>query len=229
MPAIGKHRPTREGGLAEAPAAEFETALDTHPFAWAQLVFYHRGPEWPLSIKTAPGRRKLSTALKRNFEGFGDRRVLRAGFIGRRTEQHRIRSRLRAGARVFVFQGLGGLGKSTLAQEILPWLTNSDKNICTIWCQEAEKSEGPRAEALVTQLLAYCRKRFGLDWEGVVQQVDQVAGDESGKRFLYFLHALVQNAPDLVLYLDNLESLLNGPEGGDEAGLLVSGRSRRCR
>ena len=212
-----KVRPARSPGLAEA-APEFETALDTHPFAWAQLVFYHRGPEWPLSIETAPGKRKLSTALKRNFEGFGDRRVLRAGFIGRRTEQHRIRSRLRAGARVFVFQGLGGLGKSTLAQEILPWLTNSDKNICTIWCQEAEKSEGARAEALVTQLLAYCRKRFGLDWEGVVQQVDQVAGDESGKRFLYFLHALVQNAPDLVLYLDNLESLLNGPEGGDEAG-----------
>ena len=210
----GRHRPARAHGLAEDQAG-FEQAVDTHPFAWAQLVFYHRGPEWPLSIETEPGKRKLSTALKRSFEGFGDRKVLRAGFIGRRTEQHKIRKRLRNGDKVFVFQGLGGLGKSTLAQKILPWLTGDEANVCTIWCQEAEKSEGPRADALVTQLLAYCRKRFGHQWEQVVQQVDQVAGDDSGQRFLCFLQVLVQNAPGLVLYLDNLESVLNGPEDGD--------------
>ncbi len=206
-------RPARAVGLAEEQAA-YQPAIDTHPFAWAQLVFYHRGPEWPLSTMPDAGRREISRVLKRSFEGFGDRRVLRAGFIGRRTEQHKIRKQLRAGARVFVFQGLGGLGKSTLSQKILPWLTDDAANVCTIWCQEVEKSEGTRADTLVTQLLAYSRKRFGLDWEQVVQQVDQGAGDDPALRFLNFLHILVQNAPSLVLYLDNLESLLIGPEDG---------------
>ncbi|MGH1477945.1 MAG: tetratricopeptide repeat protein [Geminicoccales bacterium] len=207
------HQPARVG-LAEAPAAAFEAAIDAHPFAWAQLVFYHRGLEWPLSIES--GKRGhgdlFKRSFKRSFEGGGDRRVLRVGFIGRRREQQAVRRRLRAGARAFVFQGLAGLGKSTLAEETLPRLTDSDRNICTLWCQEAAKSEGSLADALVAQLLAYCRKRFGLEWEQVVQQVDPVAGDDPAERFRYFLEILVQNAPGLVLYLDNLETLLVGPD-----------------
>ena len=198
----GRHRPSRSA-IVEA-VADLDVAADTHPFAWAQLVLYRRGPEWPLSIPIPAGRRgRGARVLRRTFEGFGNRRVLMAGFIGRRIEQHRVRRRLREGAKVLVFQGLGGLGKSTLAQQVLPWLTE-DANVCTLWCQEVE-GEANRAEALVGQLLAWCRQRFGLDWEGVVQQVDQAAGDDPAKRFVYFLQALVRNAPGLVLYLDNLE------------------------
>ena len=68
------------------------------------------GPEWPLSVATPKGKRRIAAVLQRKFEGFGDRRVLSTGFIGRRVEQHKVRQRLREGARVFVFQGLGGLG-----------------------------------------------------------------------------------------------------------------------
>jgi len=188
---------------------------DAYPFAWSQLVFYRRGPEWPLSVAVPAGKRLASRVLQRRFEGFGDRKVLKAGFIGRRLEQHKIRRRIRQGARVLVLQGLGGLGKSTLAQRVLPWLTDEEANVCTLWCQEVESQQN-RAEALVGQLLDYCRKRFGLDWEGVVQQVDQAAGDDAAKRFVFFLQVLVQNAPGLVLYLDNLESLLIGPEDESE-------------
>ena len=211
----GRHRPGPSRSAA-APAVGQENATDTHPFAWAQLVFYRRGPEWPLSVPTPAGKRRAIGVLRRTFEGFGDRRVLSTGFIGRRVEQHRVRRRLREGARVLVFQGLGGLGKSTLAQRVLPWLTEESANVCTLWCHEVEGAPN-RAEALVGQLLAYCRQRFGLDWEGVVQQVDQAAGDDPAKRFVYFLQALVENAPELVLYLDNLESLLVGPTDDTES------------
>jgi|GEM_PF-1787132 len=193
-----------------------QTAIDTHPFAWSQLVFYRRGPEWPLSISQPAGQRPTSKALQRHFEVFGDRKVLKTGFIGRRVEQHKIRRRIRQGDHVLVLQGLGGLGKSTLAQRVLPWLTDEAANVCTLWCQEVE-GEQNKAEALVVQLLKYCRDRFGLDWEGVVQKVDQAAGDDAAQRFVDFLGTLVQNAPGIVLYFDNLESLLIGPEDDSES------------
>ena len=112
-----------------------------------------------------------------------------------------------------MLQGLGGLGKTTLALHMLRQLLHAGDDLCTLWCQDAEKAETPEgiAEALVGQLLEYCRKRFGPDWESVVQEVDRTAGDDPARRFAAFLGTLLANVPRLVLYLDNLESLLVGP------------------
>ena len=113
--------------------------------AWAQLVALTAvGLNGRCLYRPQRASVLRGPALKRSFEGFGQRRVLSAGFIGRRLEQHRIRQRLNEGARVFVFQGLGGLGKSTLAQRILPWLTDDVGNICTLWCQEVKTSRTGR-------------------------------------------------------------------------------------
>lgn len=187
------------------------------PFAWAQLVFYHHGPGHPLSLPAAQGEREPEEALRRTFTGVGDRRVLSTGFIGRRSEMHEVRRRVRRGDRVFVFQGLGGLGKSTLAFHVLPMLQREEGEILALWCQEAEQQPN-RLEALVGQLLDYCRKRFGLDWEQVVFRVDRTAGDDPFQRFSKFLQVLLRNMPWLVLYLDNLESLQIGPRDSEAEG-----------
>ncbi|HEV8344941.1 MAG TPA: tetratricopeptide repeat protein [Vicinamibacterales bacterium] len=111
---------------------------------------------------------------------------------------------------MFVLQGLGGLGKTTLAFHLLPMLGADEEDVCTLWCHETENESNP-AEQLVGQLLAFCRERFGVEWEIVVQQVDREAQDDSAQRFQSFLEALLPKVERLVLYLDNLESLLVGP------------------
>ena len=47
------------------------------------------------------------------------------------------------------------------------------------------------------------------EWESVVQQIDKLP--EAANRFAACIQVLAQNLPRLVLYLDNLESLLVGP------------------
>src|SRR5262249_42923161 len=189
------------------PGGAADPALDTHPFAWSQLVLYQRGPDHPLSRPAPPGRRRREeNVLHRTYLDAGDRRILSTGFIGRRTELHRIRKRLREGGRVFVCRGLGGLGKSTLSFHTLPLIADQEEQMI-LWCQDADAA----SKTLPDQLSEFARKRFGLDWEGVVQQVDRAAGDDPARRCAFFLQGLMSNTRRLVIYLDNLESLLVGP------------------
>ena len=134
------------------------------PFAWAQLVLYHRGPGFPPQPARLPGL--AATPGERPPPHVPGCRhlaqVLATGFIGRRTDLHRLRHRIRRGDRVFVLQGLGGLGKSTLAFHMLPLLESSKEAHCILWCQDTEKhtqdaakhthDANPIAESLVGQL-----------------------------------------------------------------------------
>jgi tetratricopeptide (TPR) repeat protein len=202
--------------LREIDPRAVDAMRESYPFAWSQLVLYHRGPDHPLSKPVPSGGRALhrDDVLHRTYLDVGNRRMLATGFIGRRTELHRLRRKVREGQRVFVLQGLGGLGKSTLAFHTLKEILHAGDDHCTLWCQDAEKADTPEgiAESLVGQLLDYCRRRFGLGWEGVVQQVDRIPGADPAQRFRVFLQVLVENTDRLVVYLDNLESLLIGPE-----------------
>src|SRR5262245_17099881 len=82
---------------------------------------------------------------------------------------------------------------------------------CIVWCQELEKHASP-AEELVSQISAFGRARLGAEWEGVTQQVDRAAADSPVKRLELYLQALLGQPGGLVVYLDNLESLLVGPD-----------------
>ncbi len=148
--------------------AEVATAqVRQHPFAWAQLVYYHRGPEHPLSLPL-PQRYAQSQEvhLQRTFEGTEQRQILSTGFIGRRQELHHFRRAARRGQRLFVFQGLGGVGKSTLAFQALPILTrNGESPSLTLWCQELEHEDN-LARAMTNQLSEAAQMHFGDQWVG---------------------------------------------------------------
>jgi len=192
-----------------------ESMRESHPFAWSQLVLYHRGPDHPLSPPAPRGQsQRGDEPPRRTFLDAGTRRILATGFIGRRSDLHRLRRKVRAGQTVFVLQGLGGLGKSTLALHTLKEILHAQDDLCILWCQDAEKAGMPAgiAQNLVGQLLEFCRRRLGAAWEAVVHQVDRAAGDDPAQRFGLFLQVLAGNIERLVVYLDNLESLLVGPD-----------------
>ncbi len=71
------------------------------PFAWAQLVFYHRGPDYPLGLPIPKRYTETVEAPPERLEeevAPGSRtRILRQGFVGRRRELHALRRDLRQG------------------------------------------------------------------------------------------------------------------------------------
>ena len=183
------------------------------PFAWAQLVFYHHGPDHPLSTEPSIARIDAGHApLRREYIGTEDRQVLMAGFIGRRRELHEFRKKFREGKKIFVYQGLGGLGKTTLAFKAVSTIAKGECAEFTVWCREIETVEH-QAEELVNQLSNFGQQLFGSRWGGVVQNVGRVI--EPSERFGHFLEAILQKVPQLVIHLDNLESLLNRPPDED--------------
>ncbi len=231
--AIAQGKPTRHGirkarlelgkGYHALENPGHKTALPqswwkegSYPFAWAQLVFYHRGPDLSLGLETTGKRTDISeTPLERTFADQETRRILTTGFIGRRREIHRFRRDLREGKRVFVFQGFGGLGKTALAFKVLALPLASEKTrLITLWCQEVEEETHPAA-VLVSQFSEACSKIFGEAWNQIIQAVDHQVGESPVNRMAAFLQILLQQGLEIVVYLDNMESLLEGVEDGD--------------
>ena len=204
-----------EVGPGQHRAEVLRAAAQAFPFAWAQLVLYHRGPDRPLSKPLPTGYIEHREAqLQRTFTGPQERRVLMTGFVGRRPELHRLRRAWRQGQRLFVLWGLGGIGKSTLAFETLPLLAQ-DRPVLTLWGRDLARADDP-AYALGERLSEFGLEHVGAGWTDVIQAVDVQAGEDAVQRFEFFLQVLVEQMKPLVLHLDNLESFLQGPDTEDE-------------
>ena len=194
-----------------------ELARDPYPFAWAQLVLYHRGPDHPLSRPVPAGwRRRPENVLHRTFQDVGTRRILATGFIGRRTDLHRLRHANPARAIACSCSRAWAAWASPRSRSTCSRCSNPPRRPIAFSGARTPRSTprapNPIAESLVGQLSEVGRQHLGLDWEGVVQHVDRAAGDDPARRFASFLQALLANIPRLVIYLDNLESLLIGPD-----------------
>jgi len=147
--------------------------------------------------------------------------VLHKGFIGRRRELHALRRDLHRGQNVHVAQGLGGLGKTAFCYEALKLYKRQGRDVLALWCAEVEQ-EGDPVSALMRQVSEQAIALIGEAWEAILDDVDHLATQQPAVqrpaiRLITLLRAVLrrQGQPPLVLYLDNLESLLNRPDNGD--------------
>ena len=162
--------------------------------------------------------------VEERIPGSGRSRVLHHGFVGRRRELHALRRDLRQGRQLHVVQGLGGLGKSSFCIEALKVYRRQGRAALTLWCAEVETSAVP-TEGLLRQLTAAAAPLAGADWEATLAALDQAAAADPAlqspaRRLVALLQWLLARdaQPPLVLYLDNLESLLHRPDAEDGFG-----------
>jgi tetratricopeptide (TPR) repeat protein len=198
------------------------------PFAWSQLVLYQRGSDHPLGRPVTRRFAETGTeTTERQVEApilGGRTRVLRKGFVGRRRDMHALRRDLRRGRHVHVVQGLGGLGKSAFCAEALKLYKRQGWMPVELWCADAEGSADP-AGALVQQFTRLGPALVGEQWEEISAAVDQAARDNpafqrSAVRLVALLSLVLQvTKSPLVVYLENLETLMRGPDNSDPAAL----------
>jgi tetratricopeptide (TPR) repeat protein len=201
--------PQRKSGVAQADEG-------LTPFAWALLVLYHAGADYPLGLPVPAATAVLPDGLLRRrdveLQAGGRTKVLKAGFIGRRKELHQLRRRLRDGQNVTIIQGLGGLGKSVLSYKALALYAEHHYVPLALWCAAVESQPQPAA-ALVQQFTDGLRTLAGQAVEPLLQAADQRMPNPADRLAFILLNLLQhEQSTPLVLYLDNLESLMLRPD-----------------
>ena len=185
-----------------------------YPFGWCQLAVYHRGPDLPLA---RPGRAGRIPSSQRRTLVISGLPVLEHGFIGRRGELHEIRRKVqREEQRLIVIQGLGGLGKTALASQLLfRAFTSEPADRLILRCEAL--SETP-VEELRSQAEEHGRLHGIPQWEDQVSDLrERITGSAAGLAAV--LRRLREERPGLVVYVDNAESFQSGPETDDPGAL----------
>ncbi len=189
------------------------------PFAWTQLALYHRGPDRALALPGRTGAARGAGRLVREEVKVSGMPLLAHGFIGRRSTLHRIRRLDRDGQRLFVIQGLGGLGKTALATHLLAKVMAPDPaDQLILACGGLDEKTMDVASTLWRMVDDHAERHGVAGWAVKAKalreaQPDPVAGVERAVAMLR------EARPGVVLYADNLETLQEGPEGDDATAL----------
>jgi tetratricopeptide (TPR) repeat protein len=179
------------------------------PLAWIHLHFYHRGPDRPLALKQEERPRELVQAFHRHAIEVNGLPVLEFGFIGRRALQHEVRRKYKNGCRLFVIQGFGGIGKTSLATQLVHrTLASSEEDVLVLLCEGLQLNTA--INSLIDQTAEHGR-RIGIDgWDNVIKAVNEQVNDPT-EAFEQLILQLRRHCPHLVIYGDGIESLLGGP------------------
>ncbi len=188
-----------------------ESGERSYPLGWAQLAVYHRGPDTPLSL---PGEGAAPPLFRRRTVEVSGLPVLEQGFIGRRGQQHEARRRVHEGQRLLVFQGLGGLGKTALASQLVSRVFAPEApDQLILRCAEVDDLRDAVAE-LRAQAEQHGRDHGFAYWDERTRDLRERFSDPA-TGFGEVIRALRRDRPNLVLYADNAESLQAGPSSDD--------------
>lgn len=194
----------RMARLALAEPLEPHGVKFRFPLAFAQLAVYHRGPDGPL-VRHQRERPTSASRFRRRLVQVNGLPTLERGFIGRRALLHELRRRWRDGQRLFVLQGLGGLGKTALAMELITRVFKAEDPLVL-----------PLAEAVGVARIADAVYQHGFalglpGWEAIGKAINE-QHEGPVARFEALVTALRRHRPFLVLYADNAESLQQAPK-----------------
>jgi tetratricopeptide (TPR) repeat protein len=180
-----------------------------YPLGWAQLALYLRGSDEPLTDGdvTNDDVYALEQELYRLDSPVQSLDVLRSGvdsFIGRRKAMAILRQRHRKGQRVFVLHGLGGIGKTALAINLIPKLGAGSEKVVLLDAARADKTDDP-VQDLWQQMTDQLQKTF----PGPLAAVLDAHKEEQDPHTLLaaVIVAIAAVKSPWLIYLDNAESL----------------------
>ncbi len=183
------------------------------PYAWTQLLYFHRGLDAPLclpevpphgDIRHTPSKRQATNAL-----------------LGRRKALHDFRRMRQTQRAITVVQGSAGIGKTAFCYEAQQIYKRLGYTVLTLRCGDVEFDPQPM-NTLLWQCTRAASQLAGAQWPALCAMMDESAVDQLDipspvARMLMLLQVLLQRPgqPRLVLYLDNVESLMRRSSKGD--------------
>ena len=207
-----------------------------YPLGWSQLTVYHRGPDASLTLHPARTGWKEESARSSAEEATRQAEtqaqdtgsaltyplhtesiqvdglpILAYGFIGRRSAQHRILRRIDKGERLLVLQGLGGLGKTALASQLLRRVLAPDPADQLVLRCSGLGGDAAAIEILRSQAEDHGRLHGLENWDQQIRELRQEIQDPA-EGFAAVVRQLRRSRPNIVLYADNAESLQLGPK-----------------
>ena len=222
LPAVSDARRAVEARRRGLPPADPWAAVAE----WATPVLVQAGPALAL-FRRADGVEQLRAQAAPVFDpAMVVRRV--GKFVGRRAELRELLGVLRGGGAGVVVHGIGGVGKSTLAAQLIEQL-GADRGLVVAVSGAAALTVDLVVEALRTRLLAYTMAE-GLADRDPLRQVAFALLDARPpwRDRLELVRQLVLPQLPVLLLVDNAEDLLNPDRGGyavadpDLAGFLAA-------